>query len=456
MFVPDMLRQSHERYRITREVCVLLLFALYSISCGGEPAPWKAEWASSAAVCVSGGLRKFDLAGASMFKYFLKQVARSFPDSSLFIATYVDTDAHKLSLFHYFWEEFELEEMELGGVYLHKQPPLPAGSKGEFLLKQVIPRNTVPEAIYGMFYLTEQCNALIMEAERRRGKRYDIVFRLRPEVYFHGPSILPMPVSADDKRFFYPKETSFGGFSDRFGYGTREVMMIMNARWSETMAMGSQLERDFQRRGRPLTRVMPSPKYPLRRRDPQHIFPLLSSEEHMKLAADRNSIKVIQFGCDPSDDRKYGNDYFSTWIHNISDDVPTIYRKLVQDELIEPSRDAEMESCPGNFCLLRENGGRSKPMINRDGRPCIGAWKCGPCRDDCVASWPVNWRCVYDDMVSPAISHYRKVLIERGKGECMEQMKMFQGAVTSWEGMMGSMACILEHGIPPDPVNTTC
>tara|TARA_R110002050_G_scaffold147502_1_gene273304 strand:- start:152 stop:460 length:309 start_codon:yes stop_codon:yes gene_type:complete len=77
------------------------------------------------------------------------------PLSSSLLLLIVDADAHKLSLLHYFWEEFALEERELGGVYLHEQPPLPAGFKGEFLLKRVVPQSAQKEAIYGTFHLME-------------------------------------------------------------------------------------------------------------------------------------------------------------------------------------------------------------------------------------------------------------------------------------------------------------
>ena len=373
-------------------ISLLLLVCFHALSAAAaDQAEAEGVRTPNAAICISGGMRTADLTAASIMRYFVRHVKSLHHNTTLLLATYVDPDAHKITLFDHFRKELKLE-IDIGAVYLAVQEGLPTIPFSKFL-----PKNAPAKNIVGMFKIVEMCNRLLSAAEAKNGITYDVVYRLRPDLLFHSPPLIIPVTSRADNRYFYPREAGWGGFNDRFGYGAARVMRKMMARFTQTRRMMEVTVEEC----------------------------CGNSEQHLKKTAFINGIVGAPFACDPQDRSR---DYYSL-SPDRRVDIPIVLNGTV------PGKRA---ACPDTFCLLKQGtGGAARyPILDLAAKkPVTGGEKCAPSTTRVAGKWGSAWPCWFKEMVSPWVYSRRKVLVERSREKCMrDMMELYKACVGGTEG----------------------
>ncbi|KAL2633933.1 hypothetical protein R1flu_005412 [Riccia fluitans] len=158
------------------------------------------------AICLVGGARAFELTGLSIKKYILDV----YEHTDVFLHVPVDENTHKLTLLR------DASKFAAARLFVPKHIPETR------IQQEVLTGANSPNGIQGLlqyFSLVQGCLGMISWYEDKHGFKYDWIVRTRVDGYWKGP-LLPLQ-SFSPHKYHIPFGSSFGGYNDRLGIGTR-------------------------------------------------------------------------------------------------------------------------------------------------------------------------------------------------------------------------------------------
>ncbi|KAL3693812.1 hypothetical protein R1sor_007463 [Riccia sorocarpa] len=336
------------------------------------------------AICLVGGARAFELTGLTIKKYVLDV----YEHADVFLHVPVDENSHKLTLL-----KDTSNKLAVARIFVPKNIPV------TYKLQEVLTGVNSPNGVQGLlqyFSLVEGCLGMISWYEEMNGFKYDWIIRTRVDGYWRKP--LPQLSFFEPEKYYIPIGSSFGGYNDRLGIGTRRTS------WAA------------------LSRLSLIPKlHELGYRD-------LNSEKAFKaqLAAENITAEQNEFAFCILTSRKYG------WPPGWSG-VPVAAIQSAGN-----LNGAKCRLChpaaTGQYAMQVLSG--LDPLWGWMGPVQKGVQLCNSTQDEVS-----GWEELFDEVSGPKLSLGRKKIKERSREECIQDIKEFGKRWELWEAPDAEELC---------------